>query len=53
MARRAFSQGYSGYLHADAYTGYDGIYLGAEHEASSKLHVGPIRDSRFFKAVQK
>ena len=41
-ARHVFWQDIHGYLHADAYTGYDAIYLDVA-SASAKLPVGPMR----------
>jgi transposase len=46
-----FLEGYSGYLHADAYTGYDAMYLGV---ASGVIEVACWSHARrkFFDAVQ-
>jgi len=33
-----FLEGYAGYLHADAYTGYDAMFLGVGSNSGSKVH---------------
>jgi len=44
-------EGYSGYLHADAYTGYDSIFLASESSIIEVACWSHTR-SRFFKAVR-
>jgi len=46
----SFLQSYSGYLHADAYTGYDSIFLAPESSIIEVACWSHTR-SRFFKAV--
>ena len=46
----SFLQSYSGYLHADAYTGYDSIYL-APGSSIIEVACWSHTRSRFFKAV--
>ena len=47
----SFLQGYSGYLHADAYTGYDAIFL-APGSSIIEVACWSHTRSRFFKAVR-